>query len=67
MRLHALRVVCIAACLVPALAMAQEANWPTRPIKVIVPFGPGSAADGAGRAVAFSAGRPRTSRLAETP
>src|SRR5437868_14127816 len=31
----------------PALAQAQ--NWPTRPVKFIVPFGPGAGADIGGR------------------
>ena len=46
-----LRFTCIALALVPLFASAQEASWPAKPIKVIVPFGPGSAADGSGRAV----------------
>ena len=37
--------------LLPCIAMSQEAPWPNRPIRVIVPLGPGSAADGSGRAV----------------
>ena len=45
------RLLCICACICPLLATAQEAPWPNKPIRVIVPFGPGSAADGAGRAV----------------
>jgi tripartite-type tricarboxylate transporter receptor subunit TctC len=47
-----LRLLCVASGLVPLLAAGQEAPWPGKPIKVIVPFGPGSAADGSGRAVA---------------
>lgn len=51
MRQTVLRLLCISACFGPLPATAQEAAWPNRPIKVIVPFGPGSAADGSGRAV----------------
>ena len=51
MRQNVLRLLCISACFGPLPATAQEAAWPNRPIKVIVPFGPGSAADGSGRAV----------------
>ena len=32
-----------ALCTLPALA--QEPNWPTRPLRIIVPFGPGSGND----------------------
>ena len=46
-----MRLLCLAACFSPVLGSGQEAPWPNRPIKVIVPFGPGSAADGSGRAV----------------
>lgn len=42
----------IAAGLVPVSAMSQEGPWPNRPIKIIVPLGPGSSADASGRAVA---------------
>jgi len=52
MRLQGLRRLCLAACVLPLFATAQEGPWPGKPIRVIVPFGPGSAADGAGRAVA---------------
>jgi tripartite-type tricarboxylate transporter receptor subunit TctC len=47
-----LRLLCVATSLFAPLATGQEAPWPSKPIKVIVPFGPGSAADGSGRAVA---------------
>ncbi|CAA9210614.1 MAG: BUG/TctC family periplasmic protein [uncultured Acetobacteraceae bacterium] len=36
----------------PALARAQGAAWPERPVRVIVPIPPGSTPDTAGRAVA---------------
>src|SRR5688500_1513071 len=32
-----------------APAQAQAQNWPTRPVKFIVPFGPGAGADIGGR------------------
>lgn len=41
----------IAGVVFSALVMGQDGPWPNRPIKVIVPLGPGSAADGSGRAV----------------
>ncbi len=52
MRLQGLRWLCLAACVLPLFATAQEGPWPGKPIRIIVPFGRGSAADGAGRAVA---------------
>ncbi|MEW6450227.1 MAG: tripartite tricarboxylate transporter substrate binding protein [Pseudomonadota bacterium] len=51
MRLNALAAVC-AAALIASLtgpAAAQQANWPTRAVKFIVPFGPGAGADIGGR------------------
>jgi tripartite-type tricarboxylate transporter receptor subunit TctC len=36
-------VTATALCATPALA--QEPNWPTRPLRIIVPFGPGSGND----------------------
>ena len=47
----AYRLLLIAAGFCSAAALSQEGPWPNRPIKVIVPLGPGSAADGSGRAV----------------
>lgn len=52
MRPAVLRLLCASITLSPLFAAGQEAAWPSKPIKVIVPFGPGSAADGSGRAVA---------------
>jgi tripartite-type tricarboxylate transporter receptor subunit TctC len=43
-------VLCIAISLLPLVSTGQDV-WPSKPIKVIVPFGPGSAADASGRAV----------------
>ena len=41
----------IAASLAPA-PLAAQSDWPNRPVRVIVPFGPGGAADVLGRSVA---------------
>lgn len=51
MRLNALAAVCAAALMaaLAAPAAAQQANWPTRAVKFIVPFGPGAGADIGGR------------------
>ena len=51
MKTNVLRLLCMCACFCPVLGAGQEGPWPNKPIKVIVPFGPGSAADGSGRAV----------------
>ena len=48
MEMRAFRVVLLAAALATAMSCARGAGsteWPTRPVKVIVPFGPGSGAD----------------------
>jgi len=50
MKHYLARVICIALGLLPLVSTGQDA-WPSKPIKVIVPFGPGSAADASGRAV----------------
>ena len=38
--------------LAPSLARAQPADWPQRPIKLIVPYAPGGSSDTLGRAIA---------------
>lgn len=50
MKLHLARALCIALVFLPLVSASQDA-WPSKPIRVIVPFGPGSAADASGRAV----------------
>jgi tripartite-type tricarboxylate transporter receptor subunit TctC len=39
------------ACLPMPAALAQEAAWPTKPVKVIVPYSPGGSSDALGRLV----------------
>ena len=46
----AFALVCAAFCTVPAHAQAQE--WPTRAVKLYVPFGPGSTPDMVARVIA---------------
>jgi tripartite-type tricarboxylate transporter receptor subunit TctC len=43
--------IALAALTVSASSLAQAAEWPTKPIKTIVPFAPGSSADAAGRII----------------
>ena len=42
----------LVALTIPGWAIAQDGPWPNRPVKIIVPLGPGSAADNTARAVA---------------
>ena len=39
-------------CLLPAAAAAQEANYPTKPVTIIVPAAPGGVTDALGRTLA---------------
>jgi len=50
MKFYLARAFCIALGFLPLVSSSQDA-WPSKPIRVIVPFGPGSAADASGRAV----------------
>jgi tripartite-type tricarboxylate transporter receptor subunit TctC len=45
-----------AAALSPSVALAQSTNWPERPIRLIVPFTPGSSSDIVARIVAQRVG-----------
>jgi tripartite-type tricarboxylate transporter receptor subunit TctC len=37
--------VLLAALALPSVAQAQQQSWPTRPVKFILPLGPGAGAD----------------------
>ncbi len=42
----------VAAVAAPGLALAADSDWPSRPLKLIIPFPPGGAADTIGRLIA---------------
>jgi tripartite-type tricarboxylate transporter receptor subunit TctC len=44
--------ICAAFCAVPLHAQAVAPEWPTRPVKLYIPFGPGSTPDMIGRLIA---------------
>lgn len=46
------RALLAAASLLPALARAQDAAWPARPLRIIVPFSPGGPIDQTARIIA---------------
>lgn len=46
-----LTLACLSAVWIPAMLHAQEANWPQRAVKVVVPYAPGGSADTLGRLV----------------
>lgn len=50
-------LVALAAAALPALAQAQSAAWPSRPIRYIVPFPPGGSADAISRLLAAEMSR----------
>ena len=50
-------LVTLAAATLPALALAQSAAWPSRPIRYIVPFPPGGSADAISRLLAAEMSR----------
>lgn len=50
-------VVCAASLCVPALAQTTQAQWPSKNLSLIVPFGPGSSPDTMARIVADEAGK----------
>jgi tripartite-type tricarboxylate transporter receptor subunit TctC len=45
-------LICAAFCTIPAVAQAVAPEWPTRPVKLYVPFGPGSTPDMVARVIA---------------
>jgi tripartite-type tricarboxylate transporter receptor subunit TctC len=50
--LSAFVLICTAFCAVPSCAQAVAPEWPTRPVKLYIPFGPGSTPDMVGRLIA---------------
>ena len=44
--------LCMLGALTPALGLAQDANWPQRAVKVVVPYSAGGSSDTLGRVVA---------------
>ena len=47
--------------LCPAASWAQSGNWPTRPVKLIVPFPAGGSTDAVGRCLLYTSPSPRDS------
>jgi len=51
------RHLLLAGAALPALASAQNSDYPSRPVRIVVPFSPGGAVDGPTRAVAQEMGK----------
>jgi tripartite-type tricarboxylate transporter receptor subunit TctC len=51
------RLLLAAALLLPSIVSAQAADYPSRPIRIVVPFSPGGAVDGPMRAIAEQLGK----------
>jgi tripartite-type tricarboxylate transporter receptor subunit TctC len=43
--------LCVLGALSAAVAMAQEPNWPQRPVKIVVPYAAGGSSDSLGRLI----------------
>ncbi|MCK9507580.1 MAG: tripartite tricarboxylate transporter substrate binding protein [Pigmentiphaga sp.] len=55
--MHALRFTCLLSMLAPALAPAHASDFPTKPVRVVVPFEAGGTIDVLGRVVTAQIGK----------